>query len=127
MMVVAMIKTKASVVVTVPSQLLRTIRLPGRHTFVRGVANTLTNAIEREQLEGTLRQAEQRYKTLLENFPGGGVFLFDDDLRYLIARGEGLSAFGLTPADVEGKTLAEVFPPAVVERQKPTTARRGGI
>ncbi|AAV47045.1 HTR-like protein [Haloarcula marismortui ATCC 43049] len=88
-------------------------------TFVRGVANTLTNAIEREQLEGTLRQAEQRYKTLLENFPGGGVFLFDDDLRYLIARGEGLSAFGLTPADVEGKTLAEVFPPAVVERQKP--------
>jgi len=88
-------------------------------TFVRGVANTLTDAIEREQLERSLRQAEQRYKTLLENFPDGGVFLFDKDLRYLVARGEGLGVLDLTPDDMEGKTLEEVFPRDVVEVQKP--------
>ena len=88
-------------------------------TFVRGVSNTLTDAIEREQLERNLRQAEQRYKALLENFPDGSVFLFDEDLRYLVARDEGLSVLGLTPRDVEGKTLDEVFPPEDVEVQKP--------
>ena len=88
-------------------------------TFIRGVANTLTDAIEREQLERNLRQAEQRYKTLLENFPDGGVFLFDEDFRYLVARGEGLSVLGLAPGDVEGKTLDEVFPPEAVEVQEP--------
>jgi len=88
-------------------------------TFVRGVANTLTDAIEREQLERNLRQAERRYKTLLENFPDGGVFLFDEDLRYLVARGEGLGVLGLSPEDIEGKTLEEVFPPEVAEVQRP--------
>ena len=88
-------------------------------TFVRGVANILTNAIEREHLEHNLREAERRYQTLLENFPDGGVFLFDDDLRYLVARGEGLDVLGLTPNNMEGKTLDEVFPPEVVEIQKP--------
>ncbi|KAA9399812.1 response regulator [Haloarcula sp. CBA1130] len=88
-------------------------------TFVRGVANILTDAIERAHLERNLRQAEQRYQTLLENFPDGGVFLFDDDLRYLVARGEGLNVLGLTPDDIEGKTLEEVFPPGVAEVQRP--------
>ncbi|GCF14118.1 hypothetical protein Harman_20530 [Haloarcula mannanilytica] len=88
-------------------------------TFVRSVANILTDAIEREELERDLRQAEQRYQTLLENFPDGGMFLFDDDLRYLVARGEGLDVLGLAPDDMEGKTLEEVFPPNVVERQEP--------
>jgi PAS domain S-box-containing protein len=87
--------------------------------FVRGVANTLTDAIEREELERDLRQAEQRYKSLLENFPDGGVFLFDEDLRYLVARGQGLRMLGLTADDIEGKTLDEVFPEDAVEAQKP--------
>jgi PAS domain S-box-containing protein len=87
--------------------------------FVRGVANILTDAIERDQLERDLRQAEQRYRTLLENFPNGGVFMFNDELRYLIARGEQLNVLGLTPADIEGKTIDEVFPPDVVKEEKP--------
>ncbi|EMA33882.1 response regulator [Haloarcula japonica] len=88
-------------------------------TFVRSVANVLTDAIEREQLEQDLQQAEQRYRTLLENFPAGSVFMYDDELRYLIARGEQLSVLGLTPADIEGKTMDEVFPPDVVTEQTP--------
>ena len=88
-------------------------------TFVRSVANILTDAIEREQLERDRRQAEQRYRTLLENFPDGGVFMFDDDLRYLVARGERLNVLGLDPTDIEGKTIGEVFPEDVVEVQEP--------
>ncbi|MDS0219835.1 response regulator [Haloarcula sp. S1AR25-5A] len=88
-------------------------------TFVRGVANVLTDAIKREQLEGDLRRAEQRYRALLENFPNGGVFMYDNDLRYLVARGEGLDVLGLSPDNMEGKTLEEVFPPEVVEIQEP--------
>jgi PAS domain S-box-containing protein len=87
-------------------------------TFVRTVANILTDAIKREQLQRDLQQAEERYRTLLENFPDGSVFMFDDELQYLIARGEQLTGLGLTPADIEGQPIDEVFPGDVATEQK---------
>ena len=69
--------------------------------------------------ERTARESEQRYRTLAANFPNGAVFLFDRDLRLLLADGTGLAAAGVSREQVEGKTVRDAFPPDVVERVTP--------
>jgi diguanylate cyclase (GGDEF)-like protein/PAS domain S-box-containing protein len=50
---------------------------------------------------------------IVRAFPEGAIIVFDDDLRYLCAGGNGLSTVGLTRAMVEGRTIYEVFPPEI--------------
>jgi two-component system NtrC family sensor kinase len=60
-------------------------------------------------------QQEHLYRILADNLPNGIVLLFDQDYRYTLAAGQGLTNSNLTKADIEGKTLYEVFPNAIVE------------
>ncbi len=53
---------------------------------------------------------------LIENLPGGAVFVVDRDLRYLIAEGEALSTAGFKPADFVGRTIFEVLPSELVTK-----------
>ncbi len=48
-------------------------------------------------------------RALVANLPGAAVFEVDHDLRYRLADGEALREAGLTPADLEGKTIREVL------------------
>jgi diguanylate cyclase (GGDEF)-like protein/PAS domain S-box-containing protein len=73
---------------------------------------------QQRQAEAEAKQKDQLYRTLAQNFPNGAVVLFDLDLRYTLAEGFELKKLGLTKADIEGKTLQEVFP-SVCERIKP--------
>jgi hypothetical protein len=50
---------------------------------------------------------------IVRGFPEGVIIVFDSDLRYLAAGGHGLSTVGLSQEMIEGKTIYEVFPPAV--------------
>src|SRR5580704_1474931 len=50
---------------------------------------------------------------VVRQLPGGAIVVFDTDLRYLCAGGDGLATVGLSQAMVEGRTIDEVFPPAV--------------
>src|SRR5581483_4986419 len=52
-------------------------------------------------------------EALVRHFPNGAVFLFDRDLRYLLAGGTGVLLAGRNPAELRGKTLAEVLPAEV--------------
>lgn len=74
---------------------------------ILGVAQDIT---EHKQILENLRQSEQRYRTLVRNFPNGAVFLFDQDLCYKIADGTALATVGLASDLVEGKTMWEVLP-----------------
>lgn len=57
------------------------------------------------------------YRTLAENLPGFGIFIFDDGLRYVMAAGNDvLASVGLVQADVVGKLVEESgFPTASSE------------
>jgi len=74
---------------------------------------------ERKEAEEALSRSEKMYRTLAQNLPNTGVFLFDRDLRYLLVEGPLLETFGTTRQTVreqlEGKLVAEVFPPEVAE------------
>jgi hypothetical protein len=50
---------------------------------------------------------------IVRGFPEGAIIVFDRHLRYLSAGGHGLSTVGLTREMIEGKSIYEVFPPAV--------------
>lgn len=52
-------------------------------------------------------------------FPKGAIIVFDAELRYLCAGGLGLADVGLSRELLEGKTIFEVFPPAVVDVIEP--------
>ena len=59
--------------------------------------------------------SEELLHNLLESFPNGSINVFDQDLRYLLAAGRGLEQVGLSPGQLVGRLLAEVFPPEAVE------------
>lgn len=69
----------------------------------------------RERTRGR-RQVERDslYRTIARTAPGGMVLLFDRDLRYLLAEGEGLRRVGLPPEALEGRTIFEGLEPEAV-------------
>lgn len=83
------------------------------------MAGTVMEVTERKATEIALAQREQQYRTLVQNFPVGGVFLFDSDLRYILADGKGLAEVGLSKEFMEGKTIWEILPPETTQIIEP--------
>ncbi|MBD2212967.1 PAS domain S-box protein [Nostoc linckia FACHB-104] len=82
---------------------------------VIGYVGTITNINPSKQAEAALRRSQQLYRTLVDNFPNGAVVLFDHDLRYLLVGGLELASAGLHKAEMEGKTIWEIFAPEVCQ------------
>ncbi|MFW5665804.1 MAG: PAS domain S-box protein [Coleofasciculus sp.] len=76
-----------------------------------GVLGMITDISDRKQAEDALRYSEQLYRTMAKHFPNGAIFLFDQDLRYLVADGQGLgrSGSGYRRDVLEGKTIWEAL------------------
>jgi PAS domain S-box-containing protein len=76
---------------------------------------------ERRERERKLAESEARYRALAENFPNGGVFLFDEDLRYRIVSGSGFAPIDTDPEDLVGNTIyqVETHSEGTVETLKP--------
>ncbi|WP_198598621.1 PAS domain S-box protein [Salinibacter altiplanensis] len=81
------------------------------------VTGALQDITEQRRRRTALRTSKSRYQTLVENFPDGAVFLFDEDLTFQLAGGEGLTAVGLSPEEVVGRTLHDLFPNDIADRQ----------
>jgi PAS domain S-box-containing protein len=76
-----------------------------------GSATELELTEERIGLIASLQKSQEIYRILIKNYPNGWVGLFDRDLRYTLADGQGLAVIGLSTENLEGKTLQEVVPP----------------
>lgn len=63
---------------------------------------------ERKKNREEILKSQERYRVLASNIPGTSIFLIDRDLRYIVAQGTNFADWGMTSADFEGKTLAEV-------------------
>jgi two-component system CheB/CheR fusion protein len=75
--------------------------------------------VERANAEAARRASEERLRAVAANLPNGAAFVVDRDLRYTLADGQALTAAGFTPADFEGKVLAEALPPELVDPYEP--------
>ncbi|MGB8983755.1 MAG: PAS domain S-box protein [Anaerolineales bacterium] len=74
------------------------------------IARQLAAGIDQKRAEERLRASEALYRTIARSIPGGGVYVVDNDFRYLVAEGPVTDAFGLSREMLEGRTVSEVFP-----------------
>ena len=86
---------------------------------VVGMLSMAQDITERRGREQELRRKDELYRTLARNFPNGAVFLFDQDLRYTLAEGTGITGFGLSSQSFEGKTIWEALEPDMSEMLEP--------
>ena len=78
----------------------------GDHVRIRGAIQDIT---ERKQRIKETEELKRQYQALSENIPNGAVFLFNDDLQYVRARGTELEAVGLSPEQAEGASPHDLF------------------
>ncbi len=86
---------------------------------VRGFFVLVTDITDRVLAERRQQRDMDRYRTLARSIPGVFVLLFDSDLRYLIAEGQELEAFGYSPEAMEGRLLHEALEPWLADELEP--------
>ncbi|MFD1634459.1 PAS domain S-box protein [Haloplanus ruber] len=86
-------------------------------TLARTLAANTEEALSRIERERTLRESRRRYRTLVEQFPDGAVFLFDENREFVLAGGAELDTIGLDPGSFIGRTVTDVFGTDVSDAQ----------
>ncbi len=75
---------------------------------------------EQKRVSAKLRASDELYRTLIENYPGGTVIVFDADARILLAEGRGIREAGLNQYDLIGKpfgVMLDSHAAAMVDRR----------
>jgi PAS domain S-box-containing protein len=78
-------------------------------SLLETIAERTWIAVEKLRINSALRASEALYRTIARSIPGGGIYVVDKDMRYLVADGAVTEAFGLSREMLEGHTVSEVF------------------
>ena len=84
-----------------------------------GLSVYFRDVTERKEREQELARSRRRYRTLVEQFPNGVVTLFDENLRYLLAGGEGFEEYPFEDSDLEGERVEDCVPAPLAEQVRP--------
>ncbi len=82
---------------------------PAERSFVELATQWVSYELERQARQRDLAESEQRYRTLVEQFPNGLVALFDEDLEYTLAGGQILDEIDLSVSEFVGQTVRERY------------------
>ncbi|MFN2374198.1 MAG: PAS domain S-box protein [Cyclonatronaceae bacterium] len=74
---------------------------------------------DQKQYEESIRLSEYRLRTLADNIPNGDVYLFDRNLKFLIAAGTELKRLGYSSTQFEGKKLEDSLDPETAQMLLP--------
>jgi PAS domain S-box-containing protein len=74
---------------------------------------------DQKQYEESIRLSEYRLRTLADNIPNGDVYLFDRNLKFLIAAGTELKRLGFSSTQYEGKKLEDALDPETAQTLLP--------
>ncbi|HYP97353.1 MAG TPA: diguanylate cyclase [Polyangiaceae bacterium] len=94
---------------------------------VRAVVSVARENTRARAARQALINSDALFRTVVRNLPNGAVFVFDHDLRYLVADGEALlQSVGFSSQALVGKTLSEIARPdnleALTERYRAALA-----
>ncbi|UCD62525.1 MAG: PAS domain S-box protein [Candidatus Zixiibacteriota bacterium] len=78
---------------------------------------------KRSAAEKALRSSEERYRTLAANIPESDIYLFDHDLRFIVADGAEMKKNNLSPEFYEGRTLFETWEEPAAKVMEPLFRR----
>lgn len=85
--------------------------LTDNSTNILGIVNDIT---EIKKAEEKLKQSEQLYRQIARNVPNSAIFIFDQDLRFVLAEGALVGVISDTKENVEGRTIYEVTPSEIL-------------
>lgn len=90
--------------------------IPGASGEARAVVSVGRENTHARAARQALTNSEALFRAVVRNLPNGAVFVFDHDLRYLVADGEALlQSVGFSSQALVGKTLAEIATPEHLE------------
>jgi PAS domain S-box-containing protein len=82
-----------------------------------------TEVLEGQAKERALAQSEHRYHLLAGNIPNSDMYLFDTNMRILLADGTATKKINLDLSHVAGQTLRDAFEPAIADVLEPLFAQ----
>lgn len=86
---------------------------------VEGFLVLVTDVTERVVAEREVERIAEQYRALARSIPRGFVLLYDEGLRFLVAEGPELGAFGFSSQTLEGRSVREAFPAELADRLEP--------
>ena len=93
---------------------------------VAGFLSVLNDISDQVRFDRDLARSVDEYRAVVRSLPNGFAVLFDQDLRFRLADGDALEAFGLTGRAMEGRTVREVFEPEIAAELEPLYRRALG-
>ena len=78
-------------------------------SLLETIAERTWLAVEKLRINTALRESEALYRSIARSIPGGGIYVVDKDMRYIVADGAVTEAFGLSREMLEGHTVSEVL------------------
>lgn len=98
----------------------------GEVDWFDGVLEDIT---QQRLAQEALRASEERYRTLAETSPDA-IFILDRNIRVEFVNSAAAGLWGRQPADIIGRSQAEIFPPAIAQHQSQVVAAifaNGGV
>jgi PAS domain S-box-containing protein len=74
----------------------------------KNVLGISTDITESKRTEEKIRQSEQLYRQIARNVPNSAIFIFNKDLKYILAEGSLVGIVSPSKEALEGKTIYEI-------------------